>query len=97
MGVYIFPDCTAEGAIEQLCWQSVANTDAGKCTAGFVECLDNVGAFEAKDRDKSLANAYISSQEEPWVPVGIAAQKGYWSFDHSAFSDVKRFLSELAG
>lgn len=97
VGVYIFPDCSAEGAIEQLCWRSVIDTDAGKCTSGFVECLERVGAFEAKDRDKSLANAYISSKEEPWVPVGIGALKDYWPLDHSAFSDVKRFLSELVG
>jgi hypothetical protein len=96
VGVYIFPDCKAEGAIEQLCWRAVKDTDAGKCASGYVQCLETAGAFEAKDRDKSLANAYISSKENPWVPIGIAALQNYWPFDHPAFSDVKRFLTELA-
>ena len=46
--------------------------------------------------EKARAHAYLTTMPHPHASVGVAAQKGYWNFDHEAFEGVRRFLMSLA-
>lgn len=96
VGVFILPDCASPGAIEQLCWEAVGDTEAGRCSTGYVECLNASAALQSRNTGKTLVHAYLAAQEEPAVSVGVGALNGYWPLDHSAFTVVRRFLERLA-
>ena len=40
-------------------------------------------------------HTFLASRYKPDLDMGIAAQAGYWRFDHPAFEQAKRFLSTL--
>ena len=96
VGVFILPDCGSTGAIEQLCWEAVRETEAGRCSSNYLECLKVSSALQSRDSGKTLVHAYLAAQDEPSVSVGIGALNNYWPLDHSAFSDVRSFLERLA-
>ena len=95
VGVYILPDGTAAGAIEQLCWQAVEGTPAGRCSNVYLECLEESGALASKNTAKTLVHAYLAAQDDPSARVGEGALKGYWPFDHGVFDPLKEFVRRL--
>ncbi len=96
VGVYVLPDGTAAGAIEQLCWQVVEKTPAGRCSNVYLECLEESGALASKNAAKTLVHAYLAAQDDPSARVGEGALKGYWPFDHAAFDPLRAFVRRLA-
>lgn len=96
LGVFILPDGTSPGAVEDLCWEAVQGTSAGKCSTAYLECLEESGALASKNPAKTLVHSYLAAQEDPSSRVGEGALKGYWSFDHPAFDPLRNFVSRLA-
>ena len=96
VGVFILPDGTSPGAVEDLCWKAVKNTSAGKCSTVYLECLEESRALESKNPAKTLVHSYLAAQEEPSARVGEGALKGYWPFDHPAFDPLREFVRQLA-
>ena len=96
VGVFILPDGTSPGAVEDLCWEAVQETSAGKCSTVYLECLEESGALASKNPAKTLVHSYLAAQEDPSSRVGEGALKGYWSFDHPAFDPLRDFVSRLA-
>jgi hypothetical protein len=94
--VMIVPPNNDEGALESLCINAVESDRAMSCVDQYFECLDaTAGGRPKKDFIKAKARVFLSSQEDPTLSVGIAAQKGYWPFDAAVFDDVKEFLKRL--
>ena len=96
VGVFIFPDGNSAGAVEDLCWQAVSDTQAGRCSATYRECLEESEALASKNVSKTLVHAYLAAQEDPATSVGIGAQKGYWPLERCVFKSLKAFLERLA-
>ena len=96
VGVFILPDGTSPGAVEDLCWKAVADTAAGKCSTVYLECLEESGALASKNPAKTLVHSYLAAQVDPSARVGEGALKGYWSFDHLVFNPLKDFVRRLA-
>jgi hypothetical protein len=40
-------------------------------------------------------HALLASRYKPTLSLGVAAEAGYWDFDHPAFSDIRSFLQRL--
>jgi hypothetical protein len=40
-------------------------------------------------------HAFLASRYRPSLNLGLAAQAGYWDFEHSAFAEMREFLSSL--
>ncbi len=96
VGVFILPDGRSPGAVEDLCWQAVRDTPAGRCAEAYLECLQGSAALTSKNVAKTLAHAYLSAQEDPSTSVGVGARKDYWPFDNPVFEPMKGFLRRLA-
>jgi hypothetical protein len=96
VNVMIVPPNEDEGALETLCINAVDNDPAMSCVDQYFECLDvNGGGRPEKDFLKARVRVFLSSREDPTLLLGIAAQKGYWPFNASAFDSVKEFLKSL--
>jgi hypothetical protein len=95
-GVMILPSIDKKGELENLCLEAVINDPAMDCTEDFFDCLQKKGgARRKKDVAKAKVRVFLAAQEDPTLPLGLAAKKGYWPLDHPAFGRVKRFLQSL--
>ena len=95
VSVLILPGDTEEGMLETLLRRTFAGTEVDRCIDAFLACAAESG--NVIDRhDKARAHAYLATKPHPQVSVGVAAQKGYWNFNHEAFDGVRRFLRALA-
>ena len=45
--------------------------------------------------DKARAHAYIATRRDPYLSVGVAAQRSYWDLDHAVFDGIRNFLRSL--
>lgn len=96
VGVFIVPGGDAPGMLETLCWQSVADTPAGRCVTAMEQCLGEARPA-GHQLDKFRVSAWLAAQERPGLRLGEAGQKGLWDYDHPAFAPLIAFLRELAG
>lgn len=89
--VMILPGGESPGMLEDLCLQSVSNDASISCLDQFFECLRSKQIHTQNDA-KARLQAFLSSREKPGLRLGEAAEKGYWPWDHVAFSEIKEFL-----
>ena len=92
--VFILPDNENPGMLETLLRKSFANTLEDRCVDAYIECLRETG-IPVDRPDKARVHAWLASRPDPHVSAGVAAQKGYWNFNHPAFDDLRAFLSGL--
>ena len=83
------------GMLETLLCRSVVEEPVNNCINGFLECADALPGVDIRRPDKARAHAYLATQPEPQVSVGVAALKGYWPLGHDAFAEVREFLAAL--
>ena len=93
--MFILPNNENEGMLETLLCKTFVDTDENSCIDSFLECVGKLPKNYLKRYDKARAHAFLATREEPHVSVGVAAQKGYWCFNHDAFADVSSFLRDL--
>ena len=95
VGIFIMPGGQAQGALETLCAQSVAETPGGRCVERYLTCLQDGDALVSRNRDKSFAHAWLASRRDPVARVGEGARQGEWNFDHPAFAPLVQFIEHL--
>lgn len=94
--VLILPDGRSPGMLESVLGDSIRDTPVGTCIDEFLGCAENVAKCEISRPEKAFAHAFLATCPDPHVSVGVAAQKGYWDFDHPVLDGVRSFLSALA-
>lgn len=96
IGVFVMPDNHRAGMLEDLCLESLENTDEIKHITDFFERAAVTDA--AKDFSKRRIQAWLSiSQTNDYLQreVGTAAKAGFWNFDHPCFNKLKTFLENF--
>ena len=94
VSVLILPGGEATGMLETLLCRTFATAAVDRCIDAFFRCVEQSGTAIHRP-DKARAHAWLATQPEPQVSVGVAAKKGYWNLDHDAFGDIHRFLRSL--
>ncbi len=89
--IYIMPTYPERGMIEDLCLQSIEQTNNYSCINKFIECID----ITPKNIAKTKAQIYLSIQNPIVNSLGIGAQKGYWDLKHTCFEKLKQFILKL--
>ena len=95
VSVAILPDNERPGMLETLLCRTFANTSEDKCIDDYLACVGALRRAPVRRPDKARAHAWLAAKPDPHVSVGVAAQKGYWNFDHDAFADLRAFLTQL--
>ena len=98
IGIFIMPNNKDKDMLENLCLQSIEGMHCQKEMDLYMECLKKY--YETKPSFnfyKAKALVYLASKVPIVSSLGLGAEKGYFDFNHSAFTDIKRFLSELFG
>ena len=94
VGVLVLPDNSTSGMLESLCLRSVENDPVMRCIDEYFSCVDRVDSLP-KNMPKAKVQAFLASRSEHVVHLGLAAYKGHWPWEHSAFDHVKKFLRNL--
>lgn len=97
VSVLILPDGKNPGMLESLLGETVRGTPVADCIDEFLKCAERDGESEINQPEKAFAHAFLATRPDPHVSVGVAAQKGYWDFDHPALDGVRSFVSDLEG
>lgn len=96
VGVFLVPDNQSAGKIETLCLESVRDDPAWSCLDVFFSCVSERGGVMPENIDKARAQAFLATRANPALPVGLAAEEGYWRFDTAAFQSLVTFLRAVA-
>lgn len=94
VGIYIMPGSGETGMLEDLCLRSVEAHPAMLCVHGFMDCVQGAGLMIGNPA-KARAQAFLSAMPEIVQSVGVAAQRGYWSFASDEFSELRQFVRGL--
>ncbi len=95
VSVLILPGGNQPGMLETRLNQTFADDPVNSCIDDFFECVERLPGKQIHIPDKARARAYMWTRERPHVSVGVAAQAGYWNFDHEAFVPLRSFLTAL--
>ena len=90
-GVFICPDNSSPGVIEDLCIESVMDSDEFSCVEPFSQCVSGL-SNPPKSLSKSKALAFMAAQKEVCDDIGLAAKMKYWNFNAPCFEPLKSFL-----
>ena len=96
VAVLILPDGKSPGMLESVLRASVRDTSVGTCIDEFLGCAERLAGCEIGRPQKAFVHAFLATRPDPHVSVGVAAQKGYWNFEHPVVDGVRSFLSTLA-
>ena len=93
--VMILPGGGNPGMLETVLCQTFNGQKINLCIDEFFECADKLPHVSIGNRHKARAYAYLATVPDSHHSVGVAAKAGVWNLAHSAFDDVRRFLSAL--
>ena len=99
VGVFLLPGQGRGGILEDLCLDAIRDDPAWPCLESYFTCLDERGVQRsglASMISKAKIHAWLASREDATLArLGIAAEKGYIDWEHTAFGPLKNFLREL--
>ena len=93
----LLPDDDNSGMLETLLCRTFAGSGLDGCIDSFFECMRDITGSGPHRPEKARAHAYLATQRDPHVSVGVAAMSdhGYWDLDHPALDGVRNFLRSL--
>jgi len=95
VNVMILPSSDRKGALEDLCLEAIGDDPVNTCVDEFFDCLQEKDVASPKELSKAKVRVFLSSREDPTLPLGLAGMKGYWPFDNAAFEPLMKFLKSL--
>jgi hypothetical protein len=95
VGVFILPDGTSVGMLEDICLLALLADPAAPCVDDYFTCLRARAGREPNSPSKARLHVWLASQVKPDLRLGDAAGEGYLPWESSAFDPVKEFLQAL--
>lgn len=97
VGVMILPGDNQNGMLETLLCKTIEACPENNCIDDFIRCVEELRGSDIDREHKARAHAYIATQSDPHVSVGVAAKKGFWNLEHNELDPVREFLTALVG
>ena len=95
VSVFIMPDNSGEGALEDLCLAALKDAPAMPCVAEFLRCVNAAVERPPQNPAKARMHAFLASREDPELRLGEAGQRRYLPWDNPAFADLAQFLRAI--
>ncbi|UCH93823.1 MAG: hypothetical protein JSV88_26635 [Candidatus Aminicenantes bacterium] len=94
LGVFIMPDNSSKGMLEDLCLESVKDHEAMRCVDDFIACSQKLPEGP-KNISKAKVQVFLAAKPRIANSIGLAAQKGYWNFNSEKLQPLINFLRQL--
>ena len=92
VGIFIMPDNSNPGALEDLCLNALEGDLAIGCVSDFIQCIQDSVQKVPKNMAKARMHAFLASREDPELRLGIAAHRGYLPWGNAAFGQLIEFV-----
>jgi hypothetical protein len=92
VSVFILPDNTKCGALEDLCLSALEDDPAISCVSEFMQCVRQSAEEVPGNEAKARVHAFLASREDPELRLGEAAQRGFLPWRNTAFAQLIGFL-----
>ena len=94
VGVFIMPDNSSGGMLEDLCLDTVNDHEAMKCVDDFIYCTQKLNE-SPNNIPKAKVQAFLASKPKIVNSLGLGAQKGYWNLESEKLQPLITFLNRL--
>ncbi|MCP4155807.1 MAG: hypothetical protein GY757_49235 [bacterium] len=94
VGIYIMPDNSSVGMLENLCLDTVKEHEAMKCVDDFIACTQKL-TEGPKNISKAKVQAFLAAKPRIVSSIGLGAQKGYWDLESEKLHPIIAFLMQL--
>lgn len=94
-GIFLLPDGTSPGMLEDICIEAVRSDFAFACVEEFLSCVATRANRNPDSPAKARIEAWLASQTRPDLRLGQAAKAGLLPWDHPAFEPLKDFIKAL--
>ena len=95
ISIFIMPNNSDNGALENLCMETVADDPAIRCVDDYFNCLQALKNKSHPNIYKARVQAYLACKDEGDIHMGTASELGYWNFASPALDSLKQFLGSL--
>lgn len=105
VGIYLCPGEARAGMLENKFLDTLKDTPICACVEAYVQTLtESCPTSEAGSKGvfglpnnlaKAKTLATLVATKDPCTSLGLAAQQGYWNFDHPSMQDLGDFLRQL--
>ncbi|WP_200156334.1 DUF3226 domain-containing protein [Allochromatium vinosum] len=103
VGFYLLPGGGRPGMLEDLFLETIKGQEILDCVNDYILNLKEKCPPTSKkgrfglccNQAKAKVLGALVATAEPYNRIGLAAQGGYWDFNHPAMEDVMTFLKEL--
>lgn len=91
VGIFIMPDNTKKGMLEDLCLKYVGDLPENKCIEDYFICIDSI----PDETSKSMIQVYLAGKKPLVNNLGLGALKKHFDFSSSHFDMIKEFLNNF--
>lgn len=94
IGVFIMPDNSSGGMLEDLCLDTVIDHEAMKCVDEFIDCTQKLRE-RPKNISKAKVQAFLAAKPKIVNSLGRGAKRGYWNLESEKLQPLITFLNRL--
>lgn len=94
VGVFIMPDNSSGGMLEDLCLDTVKDHEAMNCVDEFIACTKRLKEGP-KNISKAKVQAFLATRSRDVNSLGLGAQMGYWNLESEKLQPLINFLNRL--
>lgn len=95
IGVFVLPDGTRQGMLEDLMWDIVANNPEAACINALFTCLKSSNLQHPSNMSKARMNVWLALQKSSTRRLGEAALNSYFPLDHPSLQAFIQFFQAL--
>ena len=98
VSIFVMPDNSSSGALEDLCLEALANDPAMQCVDNFLQCVEAACLQPPQSQYKARLRALLASLDDSEARLGIRSRRSAglpWDWDHPAFAELAQFLKNL--
>jgi hypothetical protein len=98
VSTYVMPQQDAQGALENLCIETISGLPIAECIERYLLCAEEAGLKYDRaiaSGAKARIQAWLSVQERPGLRLGEAAEAGIIDWNSRCFDGLKEFLASL--
>lgn len=92
----ILPSGTDRGMLEDLCLAALSEDPVLGCINAYFDCVEKTRPPLPRQLSKARLKTWLASREPPDLnSLGIAAEKGWFDWNHAAFNPLRQFVQAL--
>jgi hypothetical protein len=95
ISIFILPNNHDDGALEDLCIESVSSYPEITCVHNFMNCIASIRGVNHPHHSKASVQVFLAIEEEGDVSMSTASDKNIWDWNCTAFDQLRQFLMGL--